>query len=163
MAKRLAALLVWLSLAAGADCGRKGALVLPQGRAPMPAERLSAIAKEGGVVLTWVNPVKAVSGKPLGPLGGIEIWVFERDAPAAGAPLSAAAVEGSARLARRITGEEAAAASFVFEPVPAGAKSLAFTVRVLDRKGRASDFSAPAVVEIVRVPAGASSSSRRGT
>jgi predicted small lipoprotein YifL len=162
MAKRLAALLIGLSVAAGTACGRKGALVLPQGRAPMPAERLSAVAKEAAVLLTWVNPVKAVSGKPLDALGGIEIWVFERDAPAAGVPLSPDAVEASARLVRRITGEEAAAASFVFEPVPAGAKSLAFTVRVLDRKGRASDFAPPAVVELVRAPAGAPASSRRG-
>jgi predicted small lipoprotein YifL len=163
MAKRFALLLIGLSVAAGTSCGRKGPLVLPQGRAPMPVERLSAVAKDGAVVLTWENPVKAVSGKPLGPLGGIEIWVFERDAPAAGVPVSPAAVEASARLVRRIPGEDAAAASFVFEPVPAGAKSLAFTVRALDRNGRASDFSLPAVVEIVRAPRAASSCSRRGT
>jgi hypothetical protein len=114
------------------------------------------------VVLTWANPVKAVSGKPLGPLGVIEIWVFERDSPAAGASLTTAAVEASARLVRRIDAKDAGASSFVFDTVPAGATRLAFTVRVLDRKGRASDFSPAVVVEIVRAPAGASSSSRRG-
>jgi predicted small lipoprotein YifL len=162
MAKRLAALLAGLALAAGTACGRKGPLVLPQGGAPLPVERLSAVAKDGAVVLTWANPVKAVSGRPLGDPGGIEIWVFEREVPAAGVPPSPAAVEASARLVGRISGREAAAASFVFEPVPAGAKSLAFTVRVVDRKGRASDFSPPAVAEIVRAPERAPASSRRG-
>jgi len=163
MAMRTVSLLLGLSLVAAPSCGRKGPLVLPQGQAPMGVERLTAVSKDGTVVLTWANPVKAVSGKPLGPLGGIEIWVFERDAPAAGASLATAAIEASARLVRRIGAKDAPASSFVFEPVPAGATRLAFTVRVLDRKGRASEFSPPAVVEIVRPPAGGSSSSRRGT
>jgi predicted small lipoprotein YifL len=163
MSMRIVSLLIGLSLVAGASCGRKGPLALPQGQAPMAVERLSAVAKDGTVVLTWENPVKTVSGKPLGPLGEIEIWVFERNAPAAGASVRPDAVEASARLVRRIAVKDAAVSSFVFEPSPAGPNSLAFTVRVLDRKGRASDFSPPAVAEIVRAPAGTLASSRRGT
>ena len=163
MAMRTVSLLVGLALVATPSCGRKGPLVLPQRQAPMGVERLTAVPKDGTVVLTWANPVKAVSGKPLGPLGEIEIWVFEKDAPAAGASLAPAAVEASARLVRRIAAKGAAASSFVFEPVPAGATRLAFTIRVLDRKGRASDFSPPAVVEIVRAPEAASFFSGRGT
>jgi predicted small lipoprotein YifL len=163
MSMRIVSLLIGLSLVAGASCGRKGPLALPQGQAPMAVERLSAVPKDGTVVLTWENPFKTVSGKPLGPLGEIEIWMFDRNAPAAGAPVRPEAVEASARLVRRIAVKDAAVSSFVFEPVPAGATRLAFTVRVLDRKGRASDFSLPAVAEIVRVPAGAPAFSRRGT
>jgi len=161
MTKRLAALFI-MGLAAVAGCGRKGPLELPPGRAPMAVERLTAVPKDGAVVLAWTNPVKTVAGDPLGPLGAVEIWVFETDRPAAGTALTPEAVERKARLARRLEAPAAAAASFSFEPVPAGAKSLAFTVRVIDRKGRASEFSPLAVVDILRPPAAAVLPEREG-
>jgi predicted small lipoprotein YifL len=163
MTKRLAALFILgLSIAAVADCGRKGPLELPPGRAPMAVERLTAVPNDGAVVLAWTNPVKTVAGDPLGPLGAVEIWVFENDRPAAGTALTPETVEKKARLARRIEAPAAVAASFTFEPVPGGAKSLAFTVRVIDRKGRASEFSALAVADILRPPAGAGLPEREG-
>jgi predicted small lipoprotein YifL len=148
---RLAALFLGLCLAAGTGCGRKGPLELPRGLAPKPVEQLSAAPKEGTVSLTWTNPVKTVSGKPLGPLAAVEIWVFERDIPAAGSAPRPDAVEASARLVRRI---ETPATSFVYEADPAGPKILAFTVRVFDRAGRASDYSPVAVAEFSPRPDG---------
>ncbi len=160
MDKRIAMLFAGLCLAAGPACGRKGPLVLPPGRAPLPVAGLSAAAGRGAVVLRWIDPVKTVSGRPLGPLAAVEIWVFDRGLPAAGAPLTAGSVEKAARLAGRIP-----AAEFAVHRVPAGEGSgvmtftydlppgtavpakLAFTVRVVDRKGRFSEFAAPAVVE----------------
>jgi predicted small lipoprotein YifL len=153
MTKPLATLILGLSFVAGPACGRKGPLELPRGRAPMAVERLSAVPKDGRVVLEWTNPAKTVSGRPLEPPGEVEIWVFERDMPAARTSLTTAMVEKLARLVRRVATEGSAASSFVFDPGPSGPKSLAFTVRVLDRKGRASDYSPVAVVEIVRPPA----------
>jgi predicted small lipoprotein YifL len=147
MTTRPAALfLIGVSIAVAADCGRKGPLELTPGRAPMAVERLTAVLEDGGVRLTWTNPVKTVAGRPLGPVGAAEIWVFEKDLPAAGASLTAEAVEKSARLAGRLDAAAAPAASFTFAPAPAGAKDLAFTVRVRDRKGRESAFSPVAVL-----------------
>jgi predicted small lipoprotein YifL len=153
MVKRLAALLVGLSLAAGAACGRKGPLALPPGQAPMPVEGLTAAIQNGAVVLAWMNPEKTVAGKPLGPLGAVEIWLFAGGPPASTAPLTPEAVERTARLVGRLEARDAAAASYVFAPGPDGPKSLAFTVRVLDRKGRASEFATPVGVAIDRLAA----------
>ncbi len=150
MTRPLATLLIGLCLVAAPACGRKGPLELPPGRTPMPIERLTAVRRDGTVVLSWTNPIKTVSGRPLGPLGDAEIWVFERDAPAGGASLTTDAVERSARLAGRVAIAGAAASSYVYEPGPGGPASLAFTVRVLDRKARASDFCPPAVVPDAR-------------
>jgi predicted small lipoprotein YifL len=163
MDKRIATLLVGLCLAAVPACGRKGPLVLPASRAPLPVAGLTAVAGDGTAVLRWVNPVKSVSGKPLGPLAAVEIWVFDKPLPAGGRPLTSEAVEKSARLARKIprgefaahgggAGEAAGVMAYTYD-LPAGAAvpvKLAFTVRVVDRKGRVSEFPAPAAVEISR-------------
>jgi predicted small lipoprotein YifL len=167
MGKTLATLLLGLSLAWAPACGRKGPLQLPQGREPMPVEGLTAVVGDGAVLLRWTNPVKAVSGKPAAALETIEVWVFERDLPAGDRPLTADRVEKTARLVRRIPRTEFAtpaasagpgtggmAYSFPLPPGSAGPPKLAFTVRVLDRKGRASDFAPPVEVDIPRRTAG---------
>lgn len=150
MGKPLATLLIGLSFLAFPACGRKGPLELPPGRAPQAVEGLSAAVREGAVVLVWTNPAKTVGGHPLGALRDAEVWVFERDLPAAGAAPEAGAVERSARLTGRVAVAAAAASSYVYEVRPDGPPSLAFTVRVLDGRGRASAFSPPAVVTIAR-------------
>ena len=158
MATRVATVLLGIALLAAPACGRKGPLVLPPGRAPLPVEGLTAAPGEGTVVLRWMNPVKDVSGRPLPSIGAVEIWVFDRGLPAAAAPLAAETVEKKARLARKITGPELTAGggeapglmTFVYAlpPAPAAPSKLAFAVRVLDRRGRASEFSAPVVVDL---------------
>ncbi len=156
MARPIATLLIALAVAATPACGRKGPLELPPGRAPLPAEGLTAVPGEGGVVLAWRNPVKAVSGRPLGPLGAVEIWVLEGD-------LAAGEFEEKARLAKKLAGRELAALAtegpepsgamaFTFA-VPAGTAApskLAFAVRVFDRAGRASAFTPPVAVYVLR-------------
>lgn len=169
MARSLATLLIGLGLvlAAAPACGRKGPLVVPQGQAPMPVEGLRAIARDGAVVLRWTNPAKAISGRPLGPLRAVEIWIFDKGLPAGGGPLTSDAIERAARLFRKIPGRELgafaapdgeAAGAMTFTVAlpatpPAPAK-LAFAVRVIDRKGRASEFSAPVAVDGVPKNAG---------
>jgi len=163
MTKPLATLLIGLCLVAAPACGRKGPLELPPGRAPMAVEGLRAVQRGETVVLEWTNPGKAVSGRPVGLLGSVEIWVFERGLPAAGRAPTSAEVEKTARLCRRIPQKEFASFEvragapgsgmvfpFIFDPGPAGPKSLAFTVRVIDAKGRVSDFAPPVAVELVR-------------
>jgi predicted small lipoprotein YifL len=165
MARTLATLLLGLALAAAPGCGRKGPLQLPQGRAPMPVEALTAAAADGSVLLRWTNPVKAVSGKPVESLDAVEVWVFDQGLPAAGQGLTSGEIEKTARLVRRLTRPEIESAvaaagagpavmtfSYVL-PASSPAK-LAFTVRVVDRKGRASDFAAPAGVDTARKDAG---------
>lgn len=152
MGKPFATLLIGLSLLSPlVSCGRKGPLELPPGRAPQAVEGLSAAARQGGVVLAWTNPVKTVGGYPVGALREAEVWVFESDLPAAGAALEAVAVERSARLAGRIAVAPGAASSFVFEGRPGGPPKLAFTVRVLDGRGRASAFAPPVFAAASRV------------
>jgi hypothetical protein len=177
MAKPLATLLLGLSLAFGPACGRKGPLVLPAGRAPLPVEGLSAVAGEGTVVLKWTNPVKAVSGRPLGPLKAVEIWVFEAGSPSGDRPLTSGEVERTARLAGTIPRREFGARSeaslesvggmtfaYAVAPPPDAEAPLrlAFTVRVIDRAGRASDFAAPVAVEIARKAGGVDRTAREG-
>jgi predicted small lipoprotein YifL len=163
MAKTFAALLLGLSLALVPGCGRKGPLQLPPGQAPMPVEGLTAAAGDGAVLVRWTNPAKAVSGKPVEALEAVEIWVFERELPAAGRSLTSEEVEKKGRLVRRVPRAEFAALagtageapgamtfSYTLPPSSAAPPKLAFTVRVFDRKGRASDFAAPAAVEAAR-------------
>jgi len=164
MTTRFATALLGLGLLAAPACGRKGPLVLPPGRAPMPVEGLTAALGEGTVVLHWMNPVKDVSGRPLGSIGAVEIWVFDRGLPDAAAPPAAETVEKAARLARKIAGPELAASgggtpglttfAYALPPSQAAPPKLAFVVRVLDRRGRASEFSAPVVVDLARKEAG---------
>ena len=170
MAKPLATLLLGLVLAAGPACGRKGPLTLPPGGEPAAVADLAAVARDGAAVLTWTNPAKAVSGRPAGRLAAVEVWVFERDLPAAGAPPAADEVARTARLARRIAardfaafkgpdgaGPGAMAYSFVPDPARPGPKRLAFTVRVVDARDRASGFAPPVAVELApgKPPVGA--------
>lgn len=160
MARPAATLLLGLSLLAAPACGRKGPLVLPPGRAPLPATGLRAVAGEGGIVLSWTNPDKEISGRPLGPLGAIEIWVFDKGLPAGGGPLLPDRIEKTARLLRKIPQREFAglaagagrapgAMTYTYGLPPAASSSAkpAFALRVLDRRGRASEFAGPVTVE----------------
>jgi hypothetical protein len=165
MARPFAMLILGLPLLVFPACGRKGPLEIPAGREPMAVEGLAAAQRGQAVFLEWTNPVKAVSGRPLTDLETIEIWVFDAGLPAGGRPFASAEVEKTARLARRIPKEEfgnferragardsGMAFPFVFDPGPAGPKRLAFAVRVIDAKKRASDFTAPAAVDLRACP-----------
>jgi predicted small lipoprotein YifL len=165
MARPFTTLILGLPLLVFPACGRKGPLAIPPGREPMAVEGLSAAQRGQTVLLKWANPVKAVSGRPLTDLEVVEIWVFDTGLPAGGRPSTSAEVEKKARLAGRIPKEKfgsfelragapdsGMAFPFVFDPGPAGPKRLAFAVRVIDSKKRASDFSAPAAVDIRACP-----------
>jgi len=147
------ALGIVLGVALAPACGRKGPLELPPGRTPQPVAGFAAAAENGDVVLTWVNPAKTVAGTPLGPLEQVEIWIFERDAPAPGTVLTAEAVEKTARLLTRIFADSRGEAlSHRLRLAAVEEKRIAFTARVLDRKGRVSAFSPPAVIAFDRPP-----------
>ena len=161
MARPFATLILGLPLLVFSACGRKGPLEIPLGREPMTVEGLTAVQRGQVVYLEWTNPAKAVSGHPLAGLETVEIWVFDRGLSPGGGALPSDEVEKKARLDRRIPKEEfgsfqgrsgghesGMAFPFVFDPGPAGPKSLAFTLRVLDSAKRASGFTAPAAVEI---------------
>jgi predicted small lipoprotein YifL len=165
MARPFATLLLGLGLVAGLACGRKGPLELPPGREPAAVEGLAAFQRGDTVVLEWTNPVKAVSGRPLAGLDAVEVWVFDRGRPAGGRAPSSAEVDKEARLLRRIPqedlgryqrnpGERNARMVFAYAFITGAVvpKSLAFSVRALDAKKRASEFAVPAVVDIKVCP-----------
>ncbi|MGB8959297.1 MAG: lipoprotein [Candidatus Aminicenantales bacterium] len=159
MTRSFATLLIGLGLVTVAACGRKGPLVVPRGRTPMPVETLTAALAGGTIVLRWTNPTKEISGRPLGPLGAVEVWVFDKGLPAGSGPLTSEAIERTARLARKIPGKEIGASgvmtySYALPATAAAPEKLAFAVRVFDAKGRASDFSAPVAVAVARKDAG---------
>jgi hypothetical protein len=77
----------------------------------------------------------------------------------------------SARLVRRISQQEFVPSNAREAPVLAIVQyrsgtfppaKLAFTVRVFDRKGRASEFSAPVAVDIARRDAGVDQRASKG-
>ncbi len=165
MARPFSILILASSLLVSPACGRKGPLQLAPGREPMAVEGLAAVQRGASVILEWMNPVKAVSGRPLADVGMAEIWVFEKGLPPAGHPLVTSEVQKTARLARRIPQKEFASFQgragspaaalvfpFAFDPGPDGPKRLAFAVRVIDSKNHASDFGAPAAVDIRPCP-----------
>jgi hypothetical protein len=175
MSKSCALLLAGLSLASVAACGRKGPLVLPPGLAPLPPAGLRAVAGEGRVDLSWSNPEKEISGRPLGAIGAIEVWVFDQGLPGGGEPLTSERIERSARLARKLPGREVAALTaarpdapgvmtftYVLPPGTAAPAKLAFAVRVVDRRGRVSEFAGPVEIEMTPRHAGFDRDPRQG-
>jgi hypothetical protein len=175
MARPFATLILGLPLLVFSACGRKGPLEIPLGREPMAVEKLAANLGHEVVLLMWTNPVKAVSGKPVGPLEAVEIWVFDRGLPPGRRALTSDEVEKAARLVRRISRQEFDSFEFVsgespgvlayMYPVvtgPSGPAKLAFTVRVFDAKGRASDFAPPVAVEIGRKTASPGTTEGKG-
>lgn len=173
MARPHRTLVLGLALVAGLACGRKGPLELPPGREPAAVEGLSASLRGDTVVLEWANPVKAVSGHPLSGLAAVEVWVFDGGLPAGSPAPSSAEAEKAARLVRRIPreefgqhlkepGREAGSMVFVYALPADGSARLAFTVRVFDAKGRASDFAPPVAVEIVRKTASDGTTAGKG-
>ncbi len=162
MTRTAGTLILGLAILAAPGCGRKGPLMLPPSGDPMPVEKVSAVLEQGAIVLAWTNPDKTVSGKPLGPIGSVEIWVFEKDVPAAGTVPAPEEVTRRGRLLLKTVPDDGAAVMSRSLPVPEGAKSLAFTVRVRGRRGRASGFSPLVVVDIARTPAGGVAPEREG-
>lgn len=174
MDKPAAPLLVALGLclAVAPACGRKGPLVTPKSGAPGPVQGLSAAAGEGGIVLRWTNPSRTVSGRPLGPLAAIEVWVFDGGLPAGPGRLDEETVDKTARRIRLPReefaalwgpgGEAAGVMTYLHAPAAGAEAAPAFAVRVVDRKGRVSAFAGPVAAEPVRRSPGGRPSGRSG-
>ncbi len=165
MKRRAALFALGLSVLPGPACGKKGPLQPPLPAGPKPVDGLAVRQRAATALLTWTNPEKAVDGRRLGRLEAVEIWVYDRGLPTGARPVPEAEVERTARLARTIPRAEFASFGgpeegppggmnfpFVFDPGPAGPKDLAFTVRVLDGKRRASEFAAPVGLSVRPCP-----------
>jgi predicted small lipoprotein YifL len=157
--KRLAAILaLGLAVFFVPACGRKGPLQPPAAREPKPAESLTAFQRGGSIILEWTNPAKYLDGRPLAAAGSTsELWTLESGPEAKTRPQALKEFETRARPVRRITSREA-------RPVPAGVsgavtfayplagsltghRTLAFSVRLLDARGRPSKLCPPVLVE----------------
>jgi len=146
-----------LAVLFGSACGRKGPLQPPAAREPKPAESLAAFQRGGSVILEWTNPSKYIDGRPLDAAGAAtELWILESGPETGTRPPALKDFEARARPARRIAPGEA-------RPIPAGVsgavmfayplaeglaghRTLAFSVRVLDARGRPSKLCPPVLV-----------------
>lgn len=154
MARPLATIMAgWLSVSVLA-CGRKAPLVMPQGRGPAAAEGLTAVQRGAAVFLTWSNPAKTVSGRPLAGLKAAEVWSFDGDLTESFKASAAAELEKKGRCVLRLEGLKPASPQevrVVLDIARRPAKT-SFSVRVFDPSGRPSELSPPAVVALRAAP-----------
>jgi len=141
-------------------CGRKGPLRPPASPRPAAVSGLAVRQRGASVVLDWVNPSRAVDGRPLRAVQAVEVWVLDLGAGSAGPPVAARDFAARARLGRRVPApdlrpaETGAGVSAVC-PLPGDGfrpARLAFSVRVLDEKGRASELCPAVPVEVKACP-----------
>jgi hypothetical protein len=124
-------------------------------------ERLSAVQHGDRIVLEWENPVRTVSGKPL-VVAAVEVRAVEAASVAALSALRAADMEKRGKPVGRIeregfpglwTGRGGGLRhEHAFDGSRAGKTSFAFSVRVFDAKGRASEFCPVVAVETKTCP-----------
>lgn len=146
-------------------CGRKGPLQRPVSPRPQAVEKLVARQRGASVVFEWTNPARAIDGRPLRALRAAEVWVLDLGPAGAKGPLKPRDFETRARLVRRVPARELRSASgrvsgtaadaIVVYPVSGDGfhpGTQAFSVRVLDDKGRPSEFSAPVPVDLKACP-----------
>jgi len=140
--------------------GRQGPLRPPASPRPQAVRELAARQRGASVVLEWVNPSRAVDGRPLRAVQAAEVWLLDLGAGGARAPLSARDFAARARLGRRVAAQDLQPAGKAFGvavvyPLPGEGfrpTALAFSIRVLDEKGRPSELCAAVPVEVRACP-----------
>ena len=97
-------LVIGLALAAVAlgGCGKKGPIVAPERRAPVPPSGLRASVEEGTIVVSWSNPRTRADGSRLRDLALVRLFRRDEvpDAPPKPAMLSGDRVVGYQEIAR---------------------------------------------------------------
>jgi len=156
--KRLSGILaLGLALLCAPACGRKGPLRPPVSPRPQGVRDLTARQRGASVVLAWTNPSRAVDGRPLRVLQAAEVWVLDLGPEGVKGPLKLRDFEARASRESRVPLQESrptAGGMAVYPPSGAGFRktTLAFSVRVLDEKGRPSEFAAPVTVDLKVCP-----------
>jgi len=68
-----------LAVVAAMACGKTGPPVAPETRLPQPVADLAAVVEDGGVVLTWTNPIRRVDNTLLRDLTAARVYRSEDD------------------------------------------------------------------------------------
>ncbi len=141
-------------------CGRKGPLRPPASPRPQAVRELAVRQRGASIVLDWINPSRTVDGRPLRAVGTAEVWVLDLGTRGAGPPLAARDFAARARLGRRVPARDLRPAGTpsgvtAVYPLPGDGfqpATLALSVRVLDEKGRPSEFCPAVPVEVRACP-----------
>jgi fibronectin type 3 domain-containing protein len=123
---RAGGLALLLALAAATACGKVGPPVAPETRLPQPVTDLQAVVEDGGVVLTWTNPIRRVDNSLLRDLQTARVYRSEDDGR--GEPRTALLRRG------RIAGWDEVKA-IDLEPTGTARASRGQQLRVEDREG----------------------------
>jgi fibronectin type 3 domain-containing protein len=68
-----------LAVVAATACGKVGPPVAPETRLPQPVADVGAVVEDGGVVLTWTNPIRRVDNTLLRDLTAARVYRSEDD------------------------------------------------------------------------------------
>jgi predicted small lipoprotein YifL len=148
-------------------CGKKGPIQLPLARVPQKAESTTLVQRGNKIFLEWKNPGAYTDGSPLTDIAEVEIWLLEEDIPEAGAfpKISRESYKNRAKVSASVKGEDLSPSQkaksktlpeFVYVyPLGSGqtaAKRLTFSLRLVDKKGKQSDFSELHTIEPSPLP-----------
>jgi len=168
MSRRHSFLLIPTLLFLMAGCGKKGPIEPPVERIPQAVEDLAVSQRGSTCFLTWTNPSAYIDGNPLGEISELEIWLIKEDrsTEGSGKTWTADEFDDKAELLGRISKDQFASlraegakseAELIYRYDLAGEdmgnKVLAFSLRVIGLKKRASKFASPVSLE-VRTPLG---------
>jgi len=166
MARRGSLPFLLACLMALCGCGKKGPIEPPLVRVPQAAADLAVAQRGAALLVSWTNPTAYIDGNPLGGVSEVEIWLAKEDRRAEGPAkaLTAEQFAGKAQLLAAVgpdkldslrTKGSGTGSEFTYSYSPAsedlGRKVLTFSVRVKDRKNKASAFAEP-VSQEARIP-----------
>ena len=126
---RRAVVAVGLAVAALAigGCGKKGPIIAPERRLPLPPDGMRAVVGESDIVVSWSNPRTRADGTRLRDLAVVRLFRREEGADAAPKP---AMLSGD-----RIVGYDEIVRIPLDVPPPAGVRVEGGTVSVTDSAG----------------------------
>jgi len=167
--KRLLAyiLLLLLSLFFMLFCGKKGPILPPLVKVPQKVETLTVLQRGEEFIINWKNPSRYIDGSPLAEIKELEIWKLQepKEKDQALAPVSTANFTENSSLMLVIPGEKISDYMigedptspnfehvFSFKPEDIATQRFTIGLKVVDNRGKNSEFSQLISVEPKMVP-----------